>query len=453
MGLKPDSLSHCLRKHAELLAREVEAARRSGTLPEVLREPDPPPGPCQRIRRQIADAAARIAAGTTIEETAEALGVPIATLSRWPSEYRDLWQAEMDQAVAVVRRVIERIDAAAVVPPDPRAYFRAIGNCQRWTARPSGDRPEVRPLAELSAEMSLSAFYWVYVRPVCLEAHGAAPRTFDAYERTLGLWKRLTGDPPLAKIDQLTCAKFVAKLGERPGRKGNVSPNTIRKHCVQLQMVLDRAGPRTRDNRLGTGLIEEVPWLERPKPRPKAATDNFTLEEISQWLAACEIATKPEVEGIPAPDWWRALVRFLYNTGLRIGTAMGLRWDMIEGDWIVIPPEIMKTHAGKRHPLNKSARAAIEAIRTPDPRIFPHPYKRVTQIHKIRADILAASDIPPARRFGFHGLRKALATHLAQKNPMIATMMLGHTMAKTTQDHYVNPGIAAAVMAKVPQPT
>jgi len=67
--------------------------------------------------------------------------------------------------------------------------------------------------------------------------------------------------------------------------------------------------------------------------------------------------------------------------------------------------------------------------------------------------LLDAAGIQPERRLGFHGLRKALATHLAAVNPMVATMQLGHTGEMTTREHYVHPDAVASTMANVPQPS
>jgi len=67
---------------------------------------------------------------------------------------------------------------------------------------------------------------------------------------------------------------YVEQLKRLPGLKADslMGPNTIRKHCVQLQHVLDLAGPRGREQRTAQNLLEEVPYLERP----------------SAWLKECE---------------------------------------------------------------------------------------------------------------------------------------------------------------------
>ena len=63
-----------------------------------------------------------------------------------------------------------------------------------------------------------------------------------------------------------------------PGRKGQpISPNTIRKHCTQLQAVIVKAGPRSHEihRRRAQSLIPEVPFFEKPRKHEKPARGRF----------------------------------------------------------------------------------------------------------------------------------------------------------------------------------
>ena len=280
---------------------------------------------------------------------------------------------------------------------------------------------------------------------------GGSQRGFELYGK---LWARYTDNPPLFKIDVRMAAKFVCALKERGAvRKAGAkaSPNTVRKHCIHLQYVLDRAGPCSRHNRQGANLVANVVWLERPRSRRKPASDSFTVAEIGFWLDACLFADSPRIKGILPATWWRSLITFIYNTGLRIGTVLQLEWSMIDGEWLNVPGNIYKGGDSKRFYLNAEAREAIAAVRTARDRIFPWPCSE-NRLHRVRREILKRSAIPAHRHFGFHALRKAVATHLAQANPLVAQMVLGHTSLAMTRDHYVHPDIVSGELSKLPQP-
>ncbi len=307
----------------------------------------------------------------------------------------------------------------------------------------------------LSPSISLWEFYRRYFLPEYLEVRGAADRSRRQYEETLQFWREYTGDPPLVEIDQRTCGQFVRALNGRLWRGKPLSPNTVRKHCRHLQVIFDRTGPRSRHNRLGAELLDSPPWLEMPPPREKLPEDSFTIEEITAWLAACDVAVTPRRMHVIKPaDFWRALVRWIYNVGTRIDTTMRLEYPMIRGNWLVVPPAIMKRHAARRFWVNDAAMAAVDAIRTHRTRIFPWPNWPRSQnwLQKTRRLILAAAGIPPQRRWGFHGLRKAMASQVALIDRRVAQSMMGHTTWEMTAGCYVHPDTIGPVMDRLPQP-
>ena len=325
-----------------------------------------------------------------------------------------------------------------------------------WDADRAGGQAE--PPDGLSSAMTLSEFYAAYILPVCRVAADRSDKTIKLDRTALKLWAEITGDPPLERIDQFTCSAFVTELRKRPGKSGAklISPNTVRKHCIHLQMFLDRAGPRARSNRLGQGLLAEPPYLERPKKRYKPATDSLSLEEIGRWLAVCPRAKLPrKMRGFDATTYWRALVLFTYNTGLRIDTVMCLTQPMLRDDWLIVPPEIYKggSHGGEFF-VNRFAAAALETVRqTAFAEFFPWPgwpkSASWLQAYRRRQWVDAEIDRPGV---GFHGLRKALTSWIAPQNPMLAKMVCGHSSGDVTQDCYVHPHVVEEIMQRVPQP-
>src|SRR3972149_2344022 len=314
----------------------------------------------------------------------------------------------------------------------------------------------------LTSWLSMGDLYYAYVRPVWLKAINASPRTIAEADTSVRLWVAITGDPPLRSIENSTCALFVAHLLDRPGRKKDqtLSPNTARKHCSQIQIILNLAGPQTRDfpwavsqyglfgeDRYGRPRI--APWFCKPPKRDKLPEDGFTIEEIGQLLEACPKAKKPKIPGCTPAAWWRALICFSYNTGIRIGSLLQLRrsWIRRQADegWINIPAEAEKKNRPKTIYLSPQALTAIDTIGTGE-LIFAWP-ESIVSLQRYRRHLLAIAGIPQERWFGFHGFRKAIGTELWSIDPKAAQLQLGHEDAATTRRSYVNPSVIGQAQA------
>lgn len=317
--------------------------------------------------------------------------------------------------------------------------------------------------AALSPQMTLAEFFREYFLPVCLVARGAAPRNVQQYRESIAYWRKFTLDPPLALIDDFTCAQFVRELAQVTGLKkgATLSPNTIRKHCFHAQTVLDAAGPKSRHNRKGTGLLPDVPWIERPRQRKKDVTEVFTLDEIARILTACAAAKAPQQRrtGVEPAQWWRSLFEFDYNTGMRIGTLGALEYAWLRHDEqyasmvMDIPPgRAYKRGDAHKIPLNAAAVAAVERIRTDRVRIFPWPHTE-SWLHETRRRILRQAGLPRERQFGFHGVRRLYGTKMARINPIAGRKSLGHSNPKTFEDCYVGSSLWTEALDELPQPT
>jgi integrase len=271
-------------------------------------------------------------------------------------------------------------------------------------------------------------------------------------------------------IDDLTCAHFLAELAQRPGLRGapRLSPNTVIKHAAHLQFCLDKAGPRSRLNRLGQNLLAEPPFLARPPRRRKPPRDRFTLDELTAWLD-CLPATAQlprRMRGAEPARWWRALILFAYNTALRINAVCEARRGWLETRhpkrgaltewWLLLPADVMKgRREGQEVYLNTAARLALQmAPPSEDGRLFAWPGWPESQgwLQELRRRQLAEA-LPPGRRFGFHGLRKAALHWLASKNPLVARKVAGHVDGSDVlSDHYTGADVVMELLERLPQP-
>lgn len=340
-----------------------------------------------------------------------------------------------------------------------------MGEAYRWQDAPNAqDAPVLRLYerydasgpGELSADLRLSEFVVLYYKPVHLITHDARPRHVEAVEESVRYWVRFTGDPPLSAIRVWDTARFVQGLKGRPGRNGaGMSNNTIRKHCGAIQAILDLCGQADRWNREAVGLLEQVPYIARPRKEDKPAEDCFTLDEYVRLVENCDAARLPlKLAGRPiAPGrYHRALLGLIFNTGLRIGGAMGATWRNYHGDWLWLPPrDVAKGFAGKRVELNAAAQAILESLRGFDcERIFAWPtWPQSKQSLYKQLDRITAC-LPPDRRFAFHGGRKLHNNQLAAINGLACMKSLGHTSGRTTVEHYTSRTVVADALAKMP---
>lgn len=314
--------------------------------------------------------------------------------------------------------------------------------CDDEPARPDG----------LSAAMTIPEFWEAHYRPH-LEAGGSQPSTIERYGTSVSHWGRLVGPVSLAQVSTDHGRHYIVELSAR-----NLSPNTIFGHRNTIARIVHTAGEGSRTGPVPpAGLIGPVwfPPVRCVRRTPRA----WELSEIGAWLDALAAVTQPRRLadwGIEPADWWRSLVLFGYNTGLRLNTILALRWDWVDGSMVDIPASAIKGgHADERKPLNRFARAAARAIRTDHPRLFPWPCSesRLDRLKRKHFDLAGISD---ARRRSvnagkfFHGLRTTCITELSVIDPHLASLL--HGERTMTARHYKDLARLANAMEQMPQP-
>jgi integrase len=307
--------------------------------------------------------------------------------------------------------------------------------------------------ADPTAAWTVAEFFRGYFVPVCLAGRAAQPRTVREYATSVRLWTELSGDPPLAAIDEFVCARFVEQLRSQRGidRRGPMSAETVRKHCLQLQMILDRAGPRLRRDAPTARLLAEVPYIPRPGRRPRQVAPMFAPAELAAIIErGCAIARAPRCASDP-PRWWRALWRLAYLTGFRIGTLLRWEFSWLRGAAIEIPGHAYKGGQPRTFPLSSETLAIIEELRAGgSARLLPWPHSE-SYLHAWRRKILAAAGLPPERRLGFHAVRRLHGTTVYRISPVAGARSLGHRNIQTFERHYAAEELWREALEQLPR--
>jgi integrase len=307
----------------------------------------------------------------------------------------------------------------------------------------------------VSAHCTLRQFYEGYLVSEHFLKHKAG--SLKDHRSTLKHWENATANPLLIKINDRTITKFRAYLATHVYRGEPLAEATQRKHLVNLQCMLDRAGPQLRRDLPTAKLLPQQFAIPKPTLDEDSLEDCFTLDEIASYLAACQFARYPLGFTTIAPcAFWRCAGLLAYNSALRLCTLLALRWEWEEKDehgiWFNIPGWAMKRKRRFKCYMNEHAVRVLGKLRGCHPeRVLPWEWAE-DWFHKCRRKLLESSSIPPHRQFGFHAFRKALATELGQINTFAATLQLGHKSKNVTLNNYTHRRLLVAAHERLPQP-
>ena len=289
------------------------------------------------------------------------------------------------------------------------------------------------------------------------------PGTVVAYQNALDHWREFSGDPPLSEISNSLLAQFMATLAGS-GR----SPATVNKFRRHILAIINRCGPAMKGNPAGLGLIERplfvAPLPESP-PEPRRIDDAI----VGSIYRSASVATWPfyvtESNGPTAGDWWRCLLVFLWNTGMRRTDAFLLNWSSIDLQAGRVTWTAKKTGKRQTVPLVPTVVDHLVGIRTRAPRVFPtypgagqHGERtRVdafkTSLYRQWRKIQAEAGIADRDRITFKELRETAGSNYYAVSPGAAQELLGHSDIRTTRRHYAELSEAMrATGAAIAQP-
>ena len=265
------------------------------------------------------------------------------------------------------------------------------------------------------------------VRPSLI---GIAQSTLAEYRRAVAKWSLYSSDPPIEEISDETCEQFCWTVRENPA----IRPATYNKWARHLRGVFSRLGPRDSRNRLGKGVLSQIPIVqflpeEIGDPRPVPESD------LSRIYTACDVATWPRVPAGTAPARWRAWVVLLFNCGPRRDDALGLTVENLAttSRGLVLRWRAKKTGKKQTVPVNPVVEWHLRQLPAAETLIgFPNCHR---DLYRTWNSILAAAGI--SERYTFHDVRRSCATAFDLISESAAELVLGH--AKTvTRRSYAN---------------
>lgn len=267
-----------------------------------------------------------------------------------------------------------------------------------------------------------------------LRLRGKSERTVKLYRFSVRIFSTWMGrSAKLSDLNDLTVANYLASLAETH------KPHTVEKERCQLLAMWRLANDYH--------FITKPPNIP-PTPLPHRDPVCWTESELRRLFNAAK-RERGNYAGIPAGDWWTALLMVIWDTGERIDAVLSLTWDDfdLEQRWVRIPAEYRKGRTSdKTHRLHVDTIDALRAIRlTCDEHVFPWPYNKGYLWH-VFGLILAAAHLPNDSKRKFHCLRRSVASHFEAAGGN-ATFLLGHSSRSVTEKSYLDPRVVRSQQA------
>ena len=266
---------------------------------------------------------------------------------------------------------------------------------------------------------------------------GLSQNTVAAYRRDLNLWRefcRATRRKPTAAGPE-DVTEFLKRLraGDAPASK-KFAPASVARALVALRSFYRFA--------VGEELIDHDPTATVGSPkRPRSIPKAISLEQVERLLDS------PGDEPLGLRD--RAILETLYGSGLRISELVGLDVDDVDVPGGNVLVRSGKGGKGRRVPLGRAARHAVERYLTG---VRPELAKRAGRSARgalflnARGQRLSrqgcwkilkgyAGSAGLERQVSPHTLRHSFATHMLDAGADIRVVqeLLGHASLSTTQ--------------------
>jgi len=201
-----------------------------------------------------------------------------------------------------------------------------------------------------------------------------------------------------------------------------VSRKTINKELTVLKSIFNRA----KESGIFRG---DIPKIEKFKEVEKEEVRYLTPEEAKRLIEAC-------------PEWFKPVIIFALNTGLRAGEIFSLRWENIDFENRVIYIESTSTKTKKTYkvPMNETVYKLLKKLEKEKKEhgyVFTNrlglPYKYEDRTYlKVFKNACKRAGI---ENFRFHDLRHTFASWIAMKSKDIYAVqkLLNHSSLQMTK--------------------
>lgn len=275
-------------------------------------------------------------------------------------------------------------------------------------------------------DISLGRFLSDYYAPL----QGISDRTLLLYGFTIRSFEEFIGhEATLADLDEVVVARFLAS------RVRSRSPATAAKDRAQLRAMWELAARR--------GMVKTWPTIKTIVV-PERVPEAWVTEDMAKLFVAVS-GEKGSISGIPAKDFWKALLLLNYETGERCGGLLSLRWSDVTANGAVFRAEGRK---GRRRDIYREisaeCSAALSAIRRDFPIVFPWD-KSATYLWRRLGVILKRAGLPNDRRCKFHKIRRTTASYYEAAGGS-AQQLLDHSSPVVTK-RYIDPRIVRSMPA------
>jgi len=270
--------------------------------------------------------------------------------------------------------------------------------------------------------MTLQEFFDNFYRP--LRLRGRSHKTAESYSKTLKAFGRwLQRDPTLEDLDELVISRYLEH------RTNTVSPYTAERERTQICALAGLAAERH--------LIAHRP-IVMPERLPDRVPKAWSLQQLRRLYAAAEQSPHIIVPGLFERDFFPSLFSVLWETGERIGAALGARWEDYHPPTLVVRAESRKGRKRDRcYRLSDATCRRLDAMPRVAERIFPWPEDKPLRIYDALKRIRKRAGITGDRQ-AFHQIRRSAASHFAAAGGD-ATAMLDHSSPTTTKRWYLDP--------------
>jgi integrase/recombinase XerD len=264
--------------------------------------------------------------------------------------------------------------------------------------------------------ITLSEFLGMFVG---LMAGVISESTLRSYRLSTTTAIRIIGDKPLCEIKPFDWENFKSQYLKE------VRPTSVNVALRSIKAMLNRA---EQWGLAGVNSLQGVRLVKVPQQAPSYLSRDVQVRFLDS------------IEDL----YFRSLFSFLFNTGLRIGEALALRWSDVDLERrqariISTSSHVTKTRTNRVVPLNGQALAAL-ATRTNDEFVFSRDGRApsATWISHCFKSYARQAGLP--EEVHLHSTRHSFASNLAEKNVdlFVIGKLLGHQSPSTTTTLYAH---------------